>query len=296
MTPAHQFHQALRVNFHVKTQFTAGLGARWINAVLRRYPELDKRHPRTAYPLEDAKPIARHVLGNHSRAGGFVTVARGIAGQRCAALATGPGTNASAGLPTGGWRALLRELEQEAAARVLFLAEKERIEKEQDALIAAEAAAAAAAGDDADEVLAQTRLRELKELERVENTNDGKRQRKEAAREARLHRERTWLIDLLRKMLGIKRCPAKPLPQSRVNGNEDRAARLEESCPEGTADAGAESGTVAFTSAAIVRAEERKLRFVARSQWLSMYTRLRADFLLSALWCAKRFYTFGPDA
>lgn len=278
MTPAHQFHQGLRADFgdnHTyRTQFTAGFGARWINAILRQYPELDKLHPKTKYPLEGAKPLSRHILGNQTQPGrGYVSF-RGLPTERCQQLASGP----------NGWRAVLAQLEEEVTARMAFLAEKARIEKEQDEQLAAEAA-----GDD--EVAAKQRVREIKELQRVENTNDGRRQREEATRQARLHRERTWLIDLLRKMLGVKRCPAKLVPESRHGKNEDHAARLEE---EKTCSTGVEAP--AFDSAARVSAEELKLRFVARSHWLSLYTRLRADFQLGALWCAKRHFVFGADA
>jgi len=279
MSNARQFHQAIRIDVNVSQQFTAGLGARWINALLRRYPELDSLEPKLKYPTADAKPLTRRVLGNQTKPGtGYVSFS-GLGHPRCQALAAGPAQ----------WRVVLKELEAESKAREAYLAERARIEAEQDAILAAEA-------DGDDEKAAVARVREVKELQRVENTNDGRKQREEAQRQARLHRERTWLTDLLRKMLGVKRCPAKVLPESRHGSNEDRAAQLEEAtpCGEGTADEAAK--TPAFNSLARVREEERKLRFVARSQWLSHYARLRADMQLSALWCAKRHFAFGDDA
>ena len=162
----------------------------------------------------------------------------------------------------------------------------------------AAAEAAIAAGEEAksaEEQAAEWKLQEDEEIERVENTNDGKRQREEAKKQARHHRHRTWLMDLVRKMLGHRRYPAQALPRSRIGDNDDRASQLEEVVPQG-ADPAAGVKDVAFSSYERLKQEELMLRRVAREQDFSKYARLRADFQLSALWCARRYFTHGEDA
>jgi hypothetical protein len=172
-------HRALLFSMDVTEQFTSHVGARWVNAILRRYPAVDAK---TKAILPRGGGAAKDSLG-------WVSF-RGIAPAMCARLSRGAGE----------WAALAQEAAREDEEAAAAAAKKKRAANDAKAERADAQSEGGAAAEADDRAAAAERVRERLEMERVATTADGRRARDEAKKQAEDRRHRGWTAELLAKL------------------------------------------------------------------------------------------------